>query len=324
MSVANSSPTVSVVMPVFNAAPFLDEAIESTLAQTFDDLELIAVDDESTDGSLEVLRRYEAQDQRVRVLARPHTGIVGARNDGIDAARGAYVAALDNDDAMFPRRLEEQVAFLNEQPDYIAVGAAAMLVDIDGDPLIERRPPTKAEDIESELLNGRNPMMQPGVLFRRDALLQTGGYREAFNFSEDYDLFLRLSELGPLGNLDQVLLKHRQHMKRASVAQYEQQNRVAVQALEEAYQRRGLQRELPQIQTAWHPDTPAGYHERCASDAWDGGNTKTVRKHASALWRLRPYSLRAAELYSRTLMGRRCYGAVERLKAVFRPLKNRS
>ena len=318
MSVANNHPVVSVVLPVFNAERFLSEAIDSTLMQTFADLELIAVDDESTDRSLEILRDYESRDKRVRVIARSHTGIVGARNDGIDASRGRYVAALDNDDAMYPTRLAEQVAFLDEQEDVVAVGAAALLVDIDGDPLIERRLPTTAEDIEQELLNGRNPMMQPGVLFRRDTLLEIGGYRESSNYSEDYDLFLRLSERGKLRNLDRVLLKHRQHLNRASVSQYEQQRRVAAESLTEAYRRRGLDRPLPDIQAAWHPNTPAGYHTRCASDAWDGGNAATVRKHAFALWKLCPWSLRAIELYGRTVMGRRAYRIVEKLKARMR------
>ncbi len=318
MSVANNHPAVSVVLPVFNAERFLGEAIDSTLMQTFADLELIAVDDGSTDRSLEILHDYESRDERVRVIARSHTGIVGARNHGIKAARGRYVAALDNDDAMYPTRLAEQVVFLEDQEDAVAVGAAALLVDIDGDPLIDRRLPTAADDIEQELLNGRNPMMQPGVLFRRDTLLEIGGYRESSNYSEDYDLFLRLSERGELRNLNQVLLKHRQHLKRASVFQYEEQHRVAVESLAEAYQRRGLVRPLPDIKVGWHPDTPVGYHTRCASDAWDGGNLATVRKHAFALWKLRPWSLRAFELYSRTVMGRRAYSIVEQIKATIR------
>ena len=321
MQAVNQNPIVSVVMPVFNAEKFLAEAIESTLAQTFDDLELIAVDDESTDRSLEMLRDYESDDDRVRVIARPHTGLVGARNDGIDAACGKYVAALDNDDTMSPERLERQVEFLEHQEDFVAVGAAALLVDVDGDPLIERHLPTSADEIERELLNGRNPMMQPGVLFKREALLAISGYREGFEYSEDFDLFLRLSERGRLGNLDQVLLRHRQHLGRASVARFEQQQRVAEQAIREAWERRGLDRTPPVIATARHPDTLAGYHIRCASDAWDGGNINSVRKHATALWRLHPFSLRAIELYSRTLMGRRMYGVAERLKSVFRVLK---
>lgn len=324
MSVTTTQPTVSVVMPVFNAESFLEEAIESTLNQTMADLELVAVDDESTDSSLAILRRYEQKDDRVRVIARPHAGIVGTRNAGIEVARGPFVAALDNDDAMYPQRLAEQSAFLQQHDDCVAVGAGALLVDRDGDPLIERHLPTAGDEIERELLDGRNPMMQPGVLFRRDALIQVGGYRDDFDFSEDYDLFLRLSECGRLANLDSVLLKHRQHMSRASVSQFEQQRRVVARALAEAYERRGLDRALPEVPEAWHPNTPEGYHIRCASDAWDGGNPQTVRKHAKALWQLKPGSPRAVELYSRTLMGRPLYSVVAAMKAVLRPLRRSS
>jgi len=99
---------------------------------------------------------------------------------------------------------------------------------------------------------------------------------------------------------------------------------VALASLEEAYERRGITRELPNIEGSWHPTTLAGYHTRCASDAWDGGNIASVRKHARALWAEDGHSIRAIELYTRTLMGRRLYSLFANFKAVFRPLKKLS
>jgi glycosyltransferase involved in cell wall biosynthesis len=317
----DQQPEVSVVMPVFNAERFLPGTVDSVLGQTFTNLELVAVDDGSTDRSIDILQGFATKDARVRVIVRAHTGIAGARNDGIAAARGEFVAAMDNDDVMCPERLALQVSFLRRHPDYVAVGAAAMLVDEDGDPLNVRRFPTSSEEIEAELLAGKNPLMQSNCLFRRDTLVKMGGYRDRCNFAEDYDLFLRLSEHGRLGNLDEVLAQFRQHVSRASASYYRQQNQVAVAALQEAYERRGIQRELPKIEGSWHPTTKRGYHLRCASDAWDGGHVQTVRKHAIALWRESRFSMRAIELYSRTLMGRRMYAVVEKIKAMFRPLK---
>ncbi|WP_372719112.1 glycosyltransferase family 2 protein [Novipirellula sp.] len=314
-------PEISVVIPVYNASAYVAEAVESVLSQTFTDWELVAVDDGSSDRSVEILKKFQSLDSRVKVLALAHSGIAGTRNAGIQAAKGEYVAALDNDDIMAPQRLEVQVKFMREHPDFVAVGAAGLLVDADGDPIAERYFPCSSDEVESELLNGRNPLMQSGMMFRRDAVLRVGGYQDDRNFAEDYDLFLRLTEVGRIGNLNEVLMRQRQHISRASAAHYQDQNRVVMLALRDAYARRGLTQSLPTIEGSWHPTTERDYHIRCASDAWDAGNIDTVRKHARALLRDSKFSPRAWELYSRTLMGRTLYKGFSRAKALFRPLK---
>ena len=98
-----TAPTVSVLMPVYNCAAYVGEAVESILNQTWKDFELIAVDDGSTDGSLAVLEEYAKRDGRMRVISRANTGIVGALNDGLAAARGKYIARMDGDDVSLPR-----------------------------------------------------------------------------------------------------------------------------------------------------------------------------------------------------------------------------
>ena len=107
-----SSPLISVVTPVYNAGRYLRPAVESILVQTFRDFELIVVDDGSKDDSLAVLREYEANDHRVRIITRPNTGIVGALNDGLAAARGEFIARMDSDDLSTPERFEKQIAYL--------------------------------------------------------------------------------------------------------------------------------------------------------------------------------------------------------------------
>lgn len=318
----NKLPEVSVLIPVYNAAAFLEEAINSVRDQTFSDWELIAVDDGSSDNSLSILQKFALHDPRIRALPMPHSGIAGTRNTGIFAARGTYIAAMDNDDAMLPQRLATQVQFMREHQDYVAIGAAGLLIDVDGDPICKRGFPCSSDEVEAELLQGRNSMMQSGVMFRRDSLLEVGGYRDSCNYAEDFDLFLRLTEIGRVGNLNEVLMRQRQHISRASASHYEDQNRVVAIALKEAYQRRGLTQPIPVIQGSWHPTTARDYHIRCASDAWDGGNIETVRKHARAMLKENKCSLRALELYSRTLMGRRLYAFFAQIKSVFRPLKS--
>lgn len=286
------------------------------------DWELVAVDDGSSDSSVEILKQFASSDSRVRVLPMPHAGIVATRNTGIKAARGKYFAALDNDDAMLPERLVTQANFLDQHPDYVAIGAAGLMVDADGDPLNERFFPSTGEQVEAELLAGRNPLMQSGMMFRRQAVLDAGGYQDGRNFAEDYDLFLRLSEVGKIGNLAEVLMLQRQHISRASATHYQDQNRVVMLALADAYHRRALGANVPEIEGSWHPTTLRDYHVRCASDAWDGGYTRTVRKHAVAMLRNNCFSLRAIEFYGRTLVGHKAYRFVVQVKKLFRPLKH--
>src|SRR5690242_15902954 len=100
----NAGPTVSVVMPVYNTQAYLTHSIDSILGQTFQDWELICVNDGSSDGSLEILRRYEGADPRVRVITRSHSGNNRARNVGMALARGRYIAAMDSDDVALPER----------------------------------------------------------------------------------------------------------------------------------------------------------------------------------------------------------------------------
>src|SRR5258706_14041022 len=118
----SSSPAVSVVMPVYNGERYLASAIDSILAQTFTDFELIAVDDGSTDSSLPMLKRYAERDPRVRVISRPNTGIVGALSDAIAAARAPLIARMDADDLSLPLRFERQVAYLSGHPQCVLVG----------------------------------------------------------------------------------------------------------------------------------------------------------------------------------------------------------
>src|SRR6476620_11313543 len=104
-ALATAAPIVSVVMPIHNSEAYLTDSIESIVAQTFLDWELICVDDGSSDGSLEILRRYERADRRVCVITRPNTDVARARNDGMGAACGRYIAAMDSDDVALPERL---------------------------------------------------------------------------------------------------------------------------------------------------------------------------------------------------------------------------
>ena len=205
------APAVSVLLPAFNAAASLPAALDSIRAQTFPDWELIAVDDGSTDGTLEVLRAAAARDSRVRVWPQPHAGLVAALNAGLGLARGGFIARMDADDVAHPERLAAQVAFLRAQPD---LGLAGCLVAFGGDTaraagyalhvdwlnaLIEPEAIALNRFVES-------PFAHPSVLFRAGLVARLGGYR-AGEFPEDYELWLRWLEAGVrMAKVPRVLL----------------------------------------------------------------------------------------------------------------------
>ena len=123
------APTVSVVMTVFNTQAYVGEAVESVLAQTFSDFELIIIDDGSTDRSTAMLNEYAKRDQRIRLTSRANTGIVAAANEGIGLARGRYLARMDSDDVCLPHRFETQVRYLNAHSDCVLLGSRVTVVD---------------------------------------------------------------------------------------------------------------------------------------------------------------------------------------------------
>jgi len=202
-------PTVSVLMPVYNAAPYLREAIDSIIAQTYTDLELIIVDDGSTDNSLEIIRSY--MDQRIRVFAESHQGLVVTRNKGLSEARGAYIACMDADDISDPYRFAKQVTYLDAQPNVVVVGCWARVINPSGEDTGKRLTPlSSGRDLHVKLY-AIDDIVNGSTMMRKPAVLAVGGYRAGFAPAEDYDLWFRLSEVGVLANIDEFLYSLRFH-----------------------------------------------------------------------------------------------------------------
>jgi hypothetical protein len=191
--------------------------MESILQQSFESFELIVVDDGSTDGTAEVLRGY--RDPRVRLLKNEgQHGVVQALTVGMGAARGEYVARMDSDDVSHRERLATQVAFLDRERAVALVGSCANAIDEAGVVGGVIRVPTGSAEIH-RLLPKRNTFIHPSVLFRRQAVLELGGYqavRPGAGMAQDYHLWLRLEERYPLANLAEVLLDYRVHAGQVS------------------------------------------------------------------------------------------------------------
>ena len=204
---------VSVVMPVYNEADYVGEAIESIQKQTYSPLEIIIVEDGSTDETRKIAQKYEREDKRIEVIESPkNLGNYSSRNAGVQAAKGVFVAVMDGDDIALPRRIERQVRFLHQHPEHVMVGAQVRLIDAEGWPL-GRRDGLHAEHeaIDSALMDGGWSVVHPTVLMRREAFMTVGGYQERYPTNADHDLYLRLAERGRIANLSEVLLHYRRH-----------------------------------------------------------------------------------------------------------------
>lgn len=195
-------PRITVAMSVYNNAAYLAEALDSILAQSFGDFELVIVDDGSTDASPAIIDGYAAADPRIRVIRQANQGLIASLNHIIAVARGTYVARMDGDDVALPERFAQQVAFLDANPDHGLVGTQIWAIDERGERQSDRRidHPLSAEHIAAALPTA-SPLCHPSVMMRRDLLEAVGGYRAAYRHCEDYDLWLRLAERTRMANL---------------------------------------------------------------------------------------------------------------------------
>ena len=210
-------------MIVCNVDRFLAESIESILGQTFRDFEFIIVDFGSTDKSLSIILSYAVKDSRIRLHQIPHCSLPEARNAGCFLAQGRYIAIADADDVSLPDRLHVQVEFMEEHPGVGVVGGAVEFTDATGRPLFTHRHPLGDPEIREALMT-HSVLWQPTAFIRRDAFGFVGGYRALFIQTEDYDLWLRISEHFQIVNLEEVVVKYRFHPHQVSMRKRTQQS----------------------------------------------------------------------------------------------------
>jgi glycosyltransferase involved in cell wall biosynthesis len=208
-------PQVSVVIPVRDGEQFLAEALDSVLAQTLSDLEVVVVDDGSTDGTPAILAEVARRDPRLRVLRQEPGGLTVALNAGCSLATAPLIARMDGDDVMLPDRLARQAAYLVEHPEVAVLGGGIVLVDEAGTE-IDR----EAGRSDLRLLE-RNELTHATVVVRADAFRTLGGYR--FDQAEDYDLWLRFEERYGVTALPDPVIRYRLHPGQFSVTKLERQ-----------------------------------------------------------------------------------------------------
>ncbi|MGF1750751.1 glycosyltransferase [Vibrio cionasavignyae] len=214
-------PKISVILPVYNGEKYLSQAIESVLSQSFCDFELIVLNDGSTDKTQDIIDSY-CGDSRLKPVAHDNIGLVKTLNKGLELAKGKLVARMDADDICHAERFEVQYMKFSSDYSLSVLGSAIQLIDED-DERIRCVDYPRTEGIDSFIRKG-SPVAHPAVMMKLEDIRSIGGYREAFDCAEDYDLWFRLHDAGyKIDNCPQVLMDYRQTQSGISFSQSSKQ-----------------------------------------------------------------------------------------------------
>lgn len=197
-------PKVSVLIPVYNGALGINRTLESLANQTYQDFEVIVVDDGSTDDTVPVVEKVYP---RATIVKQKNAGIAAALNHGIEYCNGEYIARIDCYDISYPNRFNSQVKFLDENHEYGIVGGHILLYEIDGTELGICKYPINSRAIVTALHLKNPSILHEAAMIRKSTLLEVGGYDVFYNGREDYELWCRISMISKLHNLDQVVTK---------------------------------------------------------------------------------------------------------------------
>ncbi len=218
---------VSVIMSVYNGEKYVKTSVESILTQTFKNFELIIINDGSTDRTPDLLGSY--QDARIRIIHQENLGLTKSLNKGISLAHGEYIARMDADDISFPRRLERQVQFMEDNLDIGVVGTAYYEIDDQGRIVGKRVFPLSDDRLRKALIR-YNPLFHGSVMIRRTVFERVGLYNECFLKSQDYELWFRVAKHFRLANLPEPLMMRRYGAANISVASEREQIAFALRA----------------------------------------------------------------------------------------------
>lgn len=295
MTKAMTQPSVSVVIPVFNRAETIGSAVDSVLTQTFKDLELIVVDDASSDRTVEILKGFS--DSRLRLICHEsNKGAGAARNTGIDAARSEWVAFQDSDDLWMPTKLELQMArLMAPEASYIAAYCGMLVEDMDSPSSPPRYVPdaaipTREDHILRSLLTHSFVSTQT-LIARRDLLVSIGGFDTKLPALEDWECMLRLAQNGPFALVDQPLV--RQRFSQNSITRSAERRLAARLRILEKH------RDL----LARDPIVLATHHYSISGALRQAERLEEASEHIAAALRCRPFHLRywSMRVYLRAL-----------------------
>jgi glycosyltransferase involved in cell wall biosynthesis len=205
---SKTSPSITVLMPAYNAERFIGEAIQSVLNQTFSDFEFFIINDGSTDNTAHVIASFN--DPRIYVITQENKGIADALNLGLAAAKAPLIARFDADDICYPERLEIQFNLLQQNAELSITGSAADYIDEDNNPVFTWFPPAISHKEILKMYRHACPFIHSGVLYRKDEVIRSGGYDAHAHSFEDHMLWVKLLDRGGIAlNITKPLLQVR-------------------------------------------------------------------------------------------------------------------
>lgn len=201
-------PLVSVIMPTYNRAELIGDAINSVLLQTYDNFEFIIINDASNDNTEEVILKFVKLDDRIKYFKNEkNLYIARSLNRGIGLSRGEYIARIDDDDLWVDnQKLEKQINFLENNKEYVIVGTGNVAIYKKAGIKIKSLKPITDKEIRNNMLWGC-PFLHPSTVFRRSGIEKLGGYNEAIKQAEDYDLWMRLGKIGKMYNFPEYSIQ---------------------------------------------------------------------------------------------------------------------
>ena len=208
-----TAPAVSVIIPVYNGINYLNESVDSVLAQTFTDYEVLVVDDGSTDETWDLIQAYE---DRVRGIRKPNGGVASALNRGIQEARGRWIAWLSHDDVFLPDKLLKQVEFLKNNPQFKASYTGFYIIDQLGKIVGEYKPVWYPREQATRMLFYSTYMNGSSMLIERACFDKVGLFNEKLKSTQDIDMWLRMVQHYEIGRVNEPLLKWRTHPTQGS------------------------------------------------------------------------------------------------------------
>ncbi|PHS68219.1 MAG: glycosyl transferase family 2 [Methylophaga sp.] len=292
----DNSIQLSVLMTVYNAELYLNEAVESILNQSYSDFEFIIINDGSTDSSLSILKNYAQLDKRIKLITRENKGIVASRNELLYMASGKYIAIMDSDDISHPQRLQKQLAFLSKNEEYYIVGCQDLLIDPEGLAIKTINNKYQHEEVDAANLRFDEFQTLNAYMTITKELLNIGGYRNKVIYAEDRDVFLRMAEVGKVSVFPEVLYSYRQHYTNICVEKRVEIKQSVQTVVQDAYKRRGLTFVRDKDDSC---EQDVVIKDQFRAWAWwslEAGNTRTALKYTRKLLMRTPFSLSSWQL----------------------------
>jgi glycosyltransferase involved in cell wall biosynthesis len=317
-------PVISIVMSVYNSQKYLRESIDSILNQTCKNFEFIIINDGSDDNSLDILLEYQTKDNRLLIVNQSNIGLTRSLNRGVKLAASEYIARQDADDISLPTRLGKQLNFMENHPEVAVVGCLGDFFNVNGVLRTSRDYKYSRAGIKRHLAS-KNLFMHGSAMMRKSHLEKVGFYREFFRHSQDYDLWLRLSQYFDIDILPEHLYQYRVTPEAISVSRWPIQKQYTDIARKLHAERLATGKDSYEMFVRSYPDglpvcdDAVGeyeYHLFLAREFIGGNNLKDARRELRKLWQLGCRRPEMLCLFLKSLLGAKMLNLCRQLRTL--------